>query len=258
MGHQKAAYEILTNLYTPQSITQNETLRKALNWYIRFDLFVGFQSGSEAVLGIEWVQANHQYYQSQVQERPNELGPKYEERFAYGKLTATQVALLFSKKTKGQISDEEFVGQVGNLLHKLDTWLDEVSPELLNPELLVKDFSDCPERDPDDIVDPYDPNTLWGGEIFTTNFMFADIWSVELMFKSLLALAEGKPSSPEVVALAYKQIQKFESVRLYPHKPYGSLLEVHASFAVASLFMPKDDKHIMWCRKRFAAVESLG
>src|SRR6186713_2524290 len=97
MGHQKAAYEILTRLYTPHSIMQTELLRKVLLWYTRFDLFVGFQSGGESVLGRDWYVAAHDYYAQKAREDPDNLTLKYEERFSYSRLVAKDSSDLFAR-----------------------------------------------------------------------------------------------------------------------------------------------------------------
>jgi hypothetical protein len=59
MGHQKAAHEMLTRLYTPETIVKSDFLLKVVFWYVRFDLFVGFQSVGGAVLSRDWYVAVH-------------------------------------------------------------------------------------------------------------------------------------------------------------------------------------------------------
>lgn len=257
-GHQKAAHQLLTSLYTPQNVSQNETLRKAFQWYTRFDLFVGFQSGAEAVIGREWLEESYNYWATQLRDRPNDLVLKYEERFAYSRWLATDVAMLFARKNKGQISDEAFGAELGGLIQKFDSWESQLDPALVNPDHLVKDFSDAPPRDPDSVVDPYDPNFLYEGPLWTTNFLFTDFWAIHLMFKSLLALVERRLPPPEISEMAYKMTQMFEAVQMFPRSPPGSIIEAQASMAFGSLFIARDEKTIMWCRKKFAAIECAG
>lgn len=53
LGHQKAAFEILTYLYTPETVMQTEIGRCALKWYSRFDVFGSLMGGFETVLSRE-------------------------------------------------------------------------------------------------------------------------------------------------------------------------------------------------------------
>src|SRR5204863_10512 len=53
--------------------------------------------------------------------------------------------------------------------------------------------------------------------------------------------------------------QLFEVIECYPEAPPGAALTAaHTSLAVASLFLPKDDRHITWARRKFARIEQLG
>ncbi|KAI6863453.1 hypothetical protein KC316_g20259, partial [Hortaea werneckii] len=82
LGHQRAAHQILTDLYTPMTIMQDETRRKIIGWYIRFDLFAGMMSGGETNLGREWFAVHSDFYTRQTMDRPDDLGAKFEEYFA--------------------------------------------------------------------------------------------------------------------------------------------------------------------------------
>lgn len=258
MGHQKAAYEILTTLYSPQTIMQNETLRKILLWYIRFDLFVGFQSASETVLGREWFDACHDYYVQQLRINPHDLTLKYEERFAYSRLLATDVAILFSRKNKGLVSDEVFTAELADIDQRFLGFEQDIDPILLDPSALITDFTGAPPRHPDDIVDPYDHRLLYGGDLWTTNHLLLDFWSIDIMYKLQLTMVQRRPPPQEVVLRAYRTCQLFEAIELYPGAPPGAVIEARASFGIATLFLPKDERHITWFRRKFAKIEISG
>lgn len=256
MGHQKAAYEILTKLYTPETITQTEFLRKVLLWYIRFDLFVGFQSGGDSVLGREWYAAIEAYCARAAREDPNNLVLKYEERFAYSRLVAKDSSILFAGKLRGQISDEAFMAELPRLaerVHKLETHID---PALLDPESFITDFTGTP--DPDDIVNIYEPNVIRGGDHWTTNYLFLDMWGIIFMYHVSISMAMRKPFDPELVQKAYRTAQVFKAVTNYPKSPPGAIIEAQATVAIAILFLPKDPKTVQWARRNFAEVEASG
>ncbi|KAH7062861.1 hypothetical protein BKA63DRAFT_188006 [Paraphoma chrysanthemicola] len=257
MGHQKAAFDMLTKLYDPHSITQSDFLLKVSLWYIRFDLFVGFQSGGESVLGRDWFEAIHQCYAQKVRDNPDDLGCKYEERFAYSRLVAKDSNDLFARTQKGLISPEDFMRQLPLLKEKVETLHSSIPLELLDPKYKVKEMPG--ERDPNDIVDPYEPGVIWGGPLFTTNFLFLDIWGIVFMFGISEAMALRKEIfDTELAGEALKAVQVFEAMCAYPDAPAGMLLEAQVSFAIAFIFLPKEPKTFQWCRRTFAKVEASG
>jgi|TARA_R110002003_G_scaffold193_15_gene15044 hypothetical protein len=256
MGHQKAAFDMLTKLYTPQSITQSDFLLKVSLWYIRFDLFVGFQSGGESVLSRDWLQAVHECYAQKVRDNPDDLGVKYEERFAYSRLVAKDSNDLFARTQKGLITPDDFAKQLPILKEKVETLHANIPAELLDPRHKVKYMPG--EADPNDIVNPFEPDVIWGGPLFTSNFLMLDMWGIVFMFNISEAMALRKPFSPTLTREAYRAVQVFEAMCAYPDAPKGMLLEAQVSFAIAFLFLPKDQKTTQWCRRTFAKVEASG
>ncbi|KAJ4291622.1 hypothetical protein N0V90_009517 [Kalmusia sp. IMI 367209] len=71
-------------------------------------------------------------------------------------------------------------------------------------------------------------------------------------------MALRKPFDPEMTKRALRAAQLFEAIRKYPDAPPGAIIEAQASFAIATLFLPKDPKTVQWCRKTLAKVESAG
>jgi hypothetical protein len=256
MSHQKAAFAMLDRLYTPKSITESDFLLKVSLWYIRFDLFVGFQSGGEALLSRDWFEAVHEYYVQQVLDNPDDLGVQYEERFAYSRLVAKDSNDLVAQTQKGLISPQYFMAQLCALRERVEDLRARLPSELINPLHQVQDIPGNP--DPDGIVNPYEPNIIWADPLFTTNFLMLDIWGIVFMFSILEAMALQKPVSPETTKEAYKVIQLYEAMCAYPGSPKGILIGAQASFAIAFLFLPKDQKTTQWCRQTFAKIEASG
>lgn len=256
MGHQKAAFEMLTRLYTPQSITESDFLLKVILWYIRFDLFVGFQSGGEAVLGREWYEAVHQCYVDKLRASPDDKGLQYEERFAHSRLVAKDSNDLFARTGKGLISPQEFMAQLPVLKEKVDNLQKDFGQDLIDPRYKVEHIPG--ETDPDDIVDPHEPNIIWGGSSWTSNYLLLDTWGIIFMFNISASMALRQPFSLEVTKEAYKAVQVFEAMCAYPDAPPGTLLEAQVCFAIATLFLPKDAKTVQWCRRVFAKIEAAG
>jgi hypothetical protein len=78
------------------------------------------------------------------------------------------------------------------------------------------------------------------------------------MFNISEAMALRKPFGPELTTEAYKAVQVFEAMCAYPESPKGMVLEAQVSFAIAFLFLPKDQKTTQWCRRTFAKIEASG
>ncbi|KAF2125163.1 hypothetical protein P153DRAFT_300606 [Dothidotthia symphoricarpi CBS 119687] len=256
MGHQKAAFEMLIRLYTVETITKSQFLLKVLLWYIRFDLFVGFQSGGESVLSREWYVAAHDRYVEQLRENPNDLDLLYEERFAYSRLVAKDSNDLFARKGKGLLSDQEFMLQLSVLQEKVDNMEDDIGPTLLDPRYKVKCIPG--EPGPDDIVNPYEPDVMWGEPLWTSNFLLLDVWGIMIMHYVSTAMALRRPTNPELPNMAYRAAQLFEALCAYPHAPLGTIIEAQITLAISTLFLPRDSKTIQWCRRTFAKVEASG
>ncbi|KAK5138158.1 hypothetical protein LTR08_004853 [Meristemomyces frigidus] len=258
LGHQRAAHQILTDLFTPQTILQDETRRRIISWYIRFDLFAGMMSGGETVLGREWFASCADFYHRQAFDRPNDNGAKFEDFFATARLLATDVAMMFAAKKKNTITDEEFALRTTSLVGQLDDFRWTLENAFKDPSLFVKTFPNAPPPSEDDITDYRDPMFLYAGELFTMNYVLTDFWAIDLMFKYQLTIAQRQQPSPQLTVIALKKCKMMEAVEYYDQGPPGAVLGTQASLGIASLFLPKDRKHMDWCRRKFALVEQSG
>lgn len=237
---------------------QDETRRKIISWYIRFDLFAGIMSGGETVLGREWFASCVDFYKRQARDRPHDLGAKFEEFFATSRLLATDVTLLFAAKTRNAIIDEQAAADTSNLMMQFDNFGHTIQNTYTDPSYFVKVFPDAPSPREDDITDFRDPDCLYGGDLFTMNFVLIDFWAIELMFKYQLALAQRQQPPPELTDIALRKCKMFEAIEYYDQGPPGAVLGCQASLGIASLFLPKDSRHTDWCRRKFALIEQNG
>lgn len=256
MGHQKAAFEMLTRLYTPETITKTDFLCKVLIWYIRFDLFLGFQSGGEATLGREWYVAVHAAYAQRAKDNPEDLGMRYEERFAHSRLAARDSNDLFARTGKGLISPQDFMAQLPTLRERVESLQKEIPSILLDAKHKVHSIPG--EPDPDGITNPYEPDLIWGGPLWTTNFLFMDMWGLQFMVAISTSMALKQPVDPEITKKAYEVVQMYEAMCAYPEAPPGARLEAQITFAIAALFLPKDPRTMQWVRRSFTKVEAAG
>jgi hypothetical protein len=258
LGHQKAAYELLTELYTPQTVMEDEMTRVILGWYMRFDVFAGLMGGFETVLSREWFSYAQEFYRQQVLSEPANLDWKIESAIAKHRLVATDMSLLFAKKGKGEISHEQFVRENEEIGRRIEEWKSKMDPALQDSRYLVTDFSDARSLDPDDIINPYIPETLYGGPLYVMNMATIDWLSIDLMHKYQTALTMKTQPIAELEMKAYATCQLYEAIEFYPKSPPGAVLAIQASLGIALLFLPRDEKHAMWARRKLATIEANG
>lgn len=258
LGHQKAAYEILTELYTPQSVMEDSMTRVILGWYMRFDVFAGLMGGFETVLSREWFSYSQEFFDHQVVREPSNLDWKIELALAQHRLVATDMSLLFAKMGKGEIPFEQFVSENEIIGRRIEEWKTKMDPALQDSHYLVRGFTGARPVDPDDIVDPYLPGTIYSGPLWVMNIATIDWMSIDLMHKYQTALTMKTQPSAELGLKAYASCQLFEAVEFYPKSPPGSILAMQASLGISCLFLPRDETHAMWARRKLATIESNG
>jgi hypothetical protein len=258
MGHQKAAFSLITQMYTPQTINANESLRKILQWYIRYDTYVGILSGSGTQLGREWFDVHHKFFIQQCHEYPDEVCWKYEERFAWIRITGFDLIRLLAGKARNSISEDEYSQHIEIFQREVASLYDSISPALKDSSKLIKSFPVTRSYDPDDICDPYKPNLLYSGDIFDTNVLLYDLYGFELLFKNQIGTLEGRFDAVEMREIASKMCQTYEAIEYYPDSPAGITIGIQAGLALSLLFLRQDDREIMWARKKLASIEAQG
>lgn len=256
LGHQRAALQILTDLFTPQTIMQDETRRRIITWYIRFELFAGIMSGSATTLSRDWFAACQEHYQRQSRDRPEDVGVKFEEFFSTTRLLSSDLTLLFAEVKKGALSDDEFARRTRELLGRFANFGNTLETTFTDPSNYVKSFPNATPPSEDDITDFRDPHFLLAGELFTMNYVLIDFWALDLMFKYQLSLAQQQAPSAEMTQLALKKCKMFEAIE--SDEGPAAVLGCQASLGMAALFLPKDEKHTDWCRRKCALIERLG
>ncbi|KAI1379278.1 hypothetical protein F4677DRAFT_326738 [Hypoxylon crocopeplum] len=258
MGHQKAAFEILTRLFTPQTVMNAPASRILLTWYIRFDVFVGMMGGFETNLPREWFSNVVQICQEKVENDPQNVGMKTELHASALRLISRDMSILYARGGRGEISGQDFAAEHDHITNRLYEWRATLDPALTDPKFLVTDFRDKVPLDKDDIVDPYKPGYLYEFPLFSTTVLTAEWHSILVMHKSQEAFALQQEPSDELRRLAYAICEIFEAVQLWPSAPNGALVPIQACLAIAALFLPRDGRHHMWLRRKYALLESLG
>ncbi|KAL8815435.1 MAG: hypothetical protein Q9223_005423 [Gallowayella weberi] len=258
LGHQKAACSMLTELYSIESIMDNELRRKILSWYTRFDLFAGFMSGYETILGREWAAVNEGYLAEQAIRHPESIDCRIEAAVASHRVIALDMVMLFSKLPRGAITLEEFKLENEKIAMRIQDWKTSLEPLLSDDRYLVESFEGAREREEDDIVDPYRPGGLYQGPLWTLNFLRMDFLGMDITHTYQTALMLQQSPPPGLVNMALEMCRLFEAIQYWPGSTPGAILSAQAGLGIAVIFLPKTDRHISWCRRKLAAVESQG
>ncbi|KAL8697732.1 MAG: hypothetical protein Q9201_006963 [Fulgogasparrea decipioides] len=258
LGHQKAACSMLVELYSIDSILENELRRRILAWYSRFDLFAGFLSGYETVLGRQWFAANECFHIDQAMQHPESIHCRLQAAIASHRVIALDMILLFAKLPRGAISLQEFQKENELLAARIRGWKEGLEPLLSDDRYLIKSFVGAPERDEKDIVDPYRPGCLMQGPLWTMNFLMMDWLGTSIMHTSQTARIMQKQPPPRLKDLALDVCRLFEAVEYWPGSVPGSILSAQAGLGIAVMFLPQDERHTMWCRRKLAKIEAQG
>ncbi|XXG98567.1 Structural maintenance of chromosomes protein 2 [Hypoxylon texense] len=248
----------ILQLATIETVMNSPTTRILLTWYIRFDVFVGMMGGFETNLPREWFSTVVSYCQGHVEREPQNLGMKTELHASALRLISRDMSILYARGGRGEISGAEFAAEHNHITNRLYEWRAEFDPALTDPNFRVTDFKHKVPLDEDDIVDPYKPGYLYEFPLFSTTVLTAEWHSILVMHKSQEAFALQQKPSDELRGLAYSICEIFEAVQLWPSAPNGAMIPIQACLAIAALFLPRDSRHHMWLRRKYALLESLG
>ncbi|TVY49462.1 hypothetical protein LOCC1_G000576 [Lachnellula occidentalis] len=258
LGHQKAAFQLLTQLYTPETVMQSEMPRIILGWYMRFDVFAGLMGGFETVLSREWFSSTYEFCQRQIESEPASLKWKIEASIAEHRLVSTDVSLLLVRMGKGELSIDQFMSENVVAGRRIQEWKTKMDPVLQDKRFTVTDFPGARPRDPNSIVDPYLPGIIYNGPLWVMNVATIDCLALDVMLKYQTALILKNEPGDELRQIAYRICQYFEALENWPGSPPGTVVACQASLGIACLFLPRDHRHAMWARRKFALIESHG
>lgn len=229
-----------------------------LGWYARFDVMAGLMAGYETVLPREWFSNILDFFHEQSLKEPDNLNWKLEAACADIRLIAMDMSIVFSRMGKGETSFERFMMDNEMVSQRLSDWYEKMDPALRDTKYLVADFSGARKLRDDDIVDPYTSGILYQGPLWTINLCMIDWYSIDLMHRYQTAMTLQQQPSMELGMKSYACCQLFEAIEFWPQSPKGSVVGCQAGLGIASLFLPRDEKHNMWCRRKLATIETEG
>lgn len=248
---------MLTELYSPDTIMESDTSRTIFAWYSRFDVVVGLLAGSETILDREYYIRSKQWNHEQVERFPFDYEIRYVALVSSSRLQGMDMAVLFGKIATGKISMDDFLVEAEQLGQQINNMKADIL-SLNDSEHRVTSFPDAQPLGPEDIVNPYVPGGLFREPLFFVNNAWVDWYALKLMYTYQLSLIQQRPLPPELETWALEQLRLFEAIARWPESPKGAVLGTHSSLGIASVFLPKDDRHSMWSRRRLARMEQLG
>lgn len=257
LGHQRASYEILIKLFTPETVTATEMSRVVFGWYSRFDVFAGIMAAQETVLGREWLYSLHQYHLSKSQMEPDNIDHKVEAKIAETRLLGVDLASLFAQLSNGNVTREAFLHRNAALTQQIAAWGTTIDPMLQDSKYRVNSFEGTSTVESSLFANSYNPN-IYKGPIWSMNYAVVDWWAVDMMHRYQTSQALQVPPPEECFKLAMKTCQVYEAIQQYPDRPPGALLPLQASLAMLALFLPSTPPYTIWLRRTFAQMESMG
>ncbi|KAK2591640.1 hypothetical protein QQS21_010654 [Conoideocrella luteorostrata] len=258
MGHQKAAFQVIRKIFTPETVMLTPVGRACLDWYSRYDCFVAIMGGFPTDLPKGWFNLMNDYNQAQMVADPNELCWKINLRTTQLRSISYDMSMLYARGSRGQIDSEDFAHEHTRITNKLLEWKSTWDIILSNPDYLVTDFSYQKEKDPNDIVNPYMPGLLYKPPLFTNTLINTEWSSIMIMHLSQSSETPDKTVFIDIAKHAYLICQYFETVEFWPLKPKGALMPLQCCVSIASLFLPRDSRHQMWLRRKFALLDTIG
>ncbi|ESZ95495.1 hypothetical protein SBOR_4149 [Sclerotinia borealis F-4128] len=258
LGHQKAAYEILIDLYVPQTIVETDMGRALFSWYTRFDVMAGIMGGFDAAIPREWFSYSQEYFENQIAKDPISLGWRIEHQLSTMRLVGKDMSTLFAKKGRGEITHEQFVIENTKITQRMKDWKENMDPTLLDRRFLVMDFSPT-QNHSGSLFDPYIPGVIYSGPLWVINVDLMDWHGMFLMHGLHTAQAmQTMPDLQHMSSLAEDFCQLYEAIMHHPETPKGSAVGLQGGLGIAAFFLPKDEAHTMWMRRKLATIESQG
>jgi hypothetical protein len=258
MGHQKAAFEIITKTFDLKTVMQTSVSRACANWYMRFDNFIALMGGFPTDLPREWFSTRSDWYSAQVMAEPDVL------KWRYGRIATSlyvithDMSLLFARGSRGQIVPEDFNREHEEISSRLKDWKEGWDDVLLDPQYMVTSSPNQKPADPDDIVNPYSSGILYDPTLFPTTLLQAEWHSISIMHKCQSSNMPPQQLFAELGQLAYGVCTVFEAIEFWPGSPEGAIISAQSYVSIASLFLPHDERHRKWLKRKFATIEMAG
>lgn len=258
MGHQKAALEILSQLFTPQSIVETSLNRTILSWYIRFDILVGLMGGFVTSLPRDWFVTFDGHCQARLASEPENLDWVYERAENRLRLICHDICLLVARRARDNMEGASVTAEHENVARQLREWRENLEPALTDPSRLVV----LPGHPSDETFSASSQTApLYDAPLSSTTLLLCE-WHATVMMHLYQASQDSQGHIlPELGSLpqhAEAISQVFNAGERWVAGPKGLLIMLHPCITIASMFLPPSPSSNVWLRKKFALLESSG
>lgn len=257
IDHHQAAHALMRELLTPESSSLLELHTNIFLWYARFDVVAGILAGTEAILSREWYIAKEQYDAEQAALYPGDPSKQLALVASINRRFGLDMASLYAKLSRGMIPFEDFAAQNAQLGETMER-AKNILRAFDDSEYSVQSYPNKQPLTDDDIVDPYVPGTIHQGPLWDANYAWIDLLSTETMFKYQTMLSLRQPLLPDLQRLGFEQCRLIDTIERWPDRGNGYFIGFKNSIGIASMFLPKDNKHQMWSRRKMAQMEQNG
>ena len=258
MGHQKAALEILSQLFTPQSIVETSLNRTILSWYIRFDILVGLMGGFVTSLPRDWFVSFDGHCRARLASEPDNLDWLYEKAENRLRLICHDICLLVARRARDDIEEASVTAEHENVARQLREWRETLEPALTDPSRRVI-LPSCPSDEP--FGTPSRTAPLYDAPLTSTTLLLCE-WHATVMMH-LYQASQGSQGQMLPGLGSYSQhaeaiSQIFSAGEQWASGPKGLLIMLHPCITIASMFLPPSPGSNVWLRTKFALLESSG
>lgn len=258
MGHQKAALEILSQLFAPQSIVETSLNRTILSWYIRFEILVGLMGGFVTSLPRDWFVAFDGYCQARLAGDPDNLDWLYERAENRLRLICHDICLLVARRARDNLTGASVPAEHENVARQLREWRETLEPALTDPSRLVA-LSAYSSDETSSALSRTAP--LYESPLSSTTLLLCE-WHATVMMHLYQESQESRGQiSPGLGSLSQHAeaiSQIFNAGEQWAAGPKGLLIMLHPCITIASMFLPPNPGTNIWLREKFALLESSG
>jgi hypothetical protein len=259
--HRTAAWQIISSLYTPESLAAKPLERSALKWYAYFDTFVGMLSGERPLMTRDWLEALGDAVRHEHEQKPEDITWTYEHCIAITRLISFDTFKFFTDVGTGKMSDTEFDDNARSILARYNDWEMTFPRRLANPEYIIKDFPGL-SYDRNDSSDPYKPCAIFGGPNLPTNVFRLGILSARNVFETRLASLKGLPRPEKATKTLVNEVfGVVNAMRFWEGSPPGAFLCLRPIWSLAHFLVPPgwmSERDLTWSRETFAEFEKVG
>lgn len=258
MGHQRAALNILTLLFTPQLMAQTSLNRTILAWYTRFDILVGWMGGFEMGLPRDFYSTLDDHCRAQLANDPENLDWRYEASENSLRLVSVDLCSLVAQRVRGELSDDVFVAEHVKVANRLREWKSNLEMALTDITRLVPSTSSASDR----LFNAYPTQVpLFEAPLSTTTLLICEWHSMVMMcLCQIMSVTQQQEATGlgDLAQHAQAICQIFEAAEQWPSIPKGLILMLHPCLAVSAFFLPYNSDHNAWLRQKLAQLEQSG